>query len=161
MQSILKTYILYTQCPCRLYYYTATDILMLPFYFRPSEAYKLKEEGSLILLAMFDAETRGNNGFKGLCVVECKSTPQGYELKMEHQNLFHYRQTKAHEEIERRSSESLAKNFLKLLKRFIPNDDKQSTLQLISLQSGIDHISRLKTLGRSLQIRQQKPMTSH
>ena len=111
MQSILKIFTTYMQCPCRLYYYTATDILMLPFYFRP-EAYKLKEEGSLILLAMFDAETRGNNGFKGLRVVECKSTPQGYELKMEHQNLFHYEQTKAYEEVERQSSESLAKTLI-------------------------------------------------
>lgn len=90
------------------------------FYCREIERYKLKEEGAIILLAMYDHDRFGANDFAGICVVPLSSTPQGNELKMEHLNLFHHHETLAYKEIEGRSSENLAHDFLKLMKKFVP-----------------------------------------
>ena len=108
---------------------------------RPVESYKLKEDGSVLLLAMFDYDKIGKNDFAGICVVATKTTPQGTELKMEHLNLFHYKQTLAYREIESRATENLAHDFLKLMKKFVFDEDNSPTSPTI--------LMRLATFGKA------------
>ncbi len=95
---------------------------------------------------MFDWDKIGRNDFAGICVVPTSTTPQGTELKMEHLNLFHYKQTLAYREIERRSSENLAHDFLKMIKKFIYDEDNVPGSPSHNVTS---RIIRLATFGKA------------
>ena len=95
---------------------------------------------------MFDWDKIGKNDFAGICVVASNTTPQGTELKMEHLNLFHYKQTLAYREIDRRSSENLAHDFLKMMKKFVFNDEAVPHSPTHNFSS---HIKRLATFGKA------------
>lgn len=103
------------------YHLTVCIILLdsLILFFREFMKYKLKEDGAILLLAVFDHDRFGANDFAGICVAPLSTTPQGSELKMEHLHLFHHYETLAYKEIEYRSSENLAQDFLKLMKKFV------------------------------------------
>ncbi|XP_019853732.1 PREDICTED: protein unc-13 homolog D-like [Amphimedon queenslandica] len=82
----------------------------------------LLKDGSILVLAVFDHDTFGRNDFAGLCALSCETIPvdhKGIEPKMEHLYLFHYEKTEAYKELElRHNADSLAHDFLKLMKKF-------------------------------------------
>ena len=87
---------------------------------RTADPSKLKQDGSILLLAMYDHDTFGSDDFAGICVVSCNTTPlEGGERKMEHLNLFHYKQSFAFNELENRIAEPIAHDFLKTMKKFV------------------------------------------
>ena len=87
------------------------------------EEQNLKEDGAVILLAMFDHDKISSDDFAGLCVVPTNSTPIGTELKMEHQHIFHYKHTPSYVELEKRIAEKIASDFLKMMKKFVFEGD--------------------------------------
>ena len=89
----------------------------------PVEEGNLKQDGGVILLAMFDHDKIGSDDFAGLCVVPTNSTPTGTELKMEHQHIFHYKHTPSYMELEKRIAEKIASDFLKMMKKFVFEGD--------------------------------------
>ena len=98
---------------------------------------------------MFDWDRYGKNDFAGLCVVPCKSIPQGTELKMEHLNLFHYKQTSAYHELERRSCDHSTHDFLKMLKRFVYDEEKVATTSPSHTSAAGSHFKRITSLHKS------------
>lgn len=89
-------------------------------HFRPAEEAELKKDGAVLLMAVFDHDLLSSDDFAGLCIIPCNSTKfKGKERKIEHLNLFHYKETRAFEELERRSAEKEANKFLKFIKMFV------------------------------------------
>ena len=88
---------------------------------RPADSEELKKDGAILLMAMFDYDLLSSDDFAGLCVIPCNSTPleEGNEPKVEHLNLFHYKETRAFKELEKRSGDQVAGEFLKFIKKLV------------------------------------------
>ena len=96
---------------------------------------------------MFDWDKIGKNDFAGICVAATSTTPHSTELKMEHMKLFHYKRTLAFRELEKRSSENLANDFLKLMKKFVFDEDN---IPMSPSTGGLgSHFRRLTTFGKA------------
>ena len=68
---------------------------------------------------MFDHNTFGSDDFSGICVVSYNTTPlEEDECKLEHLNLFRYENTLAFNELEKRITEPMARQFMKSVKNF-------------------------------------------
>lgn len=69
-------------------------------------------------MAMFKHEKFTKDDLIGIAVLPTSKVPTGDELKTEHLNLFHYKTTPTFNELEKRVTENVAHNFLKLMKKF-------------------------------------------
>ena len=84
---------------------------------RTADPSQLKQDGTILLLAIYNDEIFGRR-FVGICVVPCNTTPlKGKERKIEHLNLFHYEHTLAFKELESRMTEPMAQKFMKTMKK--------------------------------------------
>ena len=86
---------------------------------RTADPSQLKQDGTILLLAMYDHDKFGRR-FVGICVVPCNTTPLiGEERKVEHLSLFHYEHTHVFKELESRMTEPMAQKFMKTMKKFV------------------------------------------
>ena len=86
---------------------------------RTADPSQLKQDGTILLLAMYDHDKFGRR-FVGICVVPCNTTPLiGEERKVEHLSLFHYEHTHVFKELECRLTEPMAQKFMKTMKKFV------------------------------------------
>lgn len=88
-------------------------------YCRPADPAELKKDGSILLMAMFDYDVLISDDFAGLCVVSCDIIPQeGKEPKVNHLNLFHYKETDSYKELSLRHTDHEAVKLVKTMKKF-------------------------------------------
>ena len=79
------------------------------------------QQGSVILIALFNRDTISANEFAGLCVIQGSSVPaiEEAERKTEHLNFFHFKESRAFYELTFRS-EASAVTFCKFMRKLQP-----------------------------------------